>query len=379
MVSKKIIRTLITVLIIFLILGGTTAGFYFGMSYVMSQSDRFDMLEKRYQDARESGAPLIDESTPGAVMLIIPRASSTQEIAEILKEKGIIENTFLFTLLSKFNGFDGTYVAGTHYVSPDMSYDEIMFLLSQNPRSVKVTFPEGLTYQEVKHRLRAAGVNFDETVLDRMVRNPQMFLDYKFVTEIELVEGREWLLQGYLYPDTYSFDVNTDEETILRIFLNNAENKLIEEYYARAEKQGMTMDQVITLASIIQNESTRVDEMRTVSGVFVNRLERGEISGVWMPLESCATVNYLRKEQGLDPVLWVTDNDVTFDTPYNTYNYEGLPPGPISSPGEDAIRAALWPEKHEYFYFVADGAGNNVFSRTLAEQERNIRKFNPQS
>ncbi|NLK89710.1 MAG: hypothetical protein GX276_06180, partial [Clostridiaceae bacterium] len=128
MVSKKIIRTLITVLIIFLILGGTTAGFYFGMSYVMSQSDRFDMLEKRYQDARESGVPLIDESTPGAVMLIIPRASSTQEIAEILKGKGIIENTFLFTLLSKFNGFDGTYVAGTHYVSPDMSYDEIMFL-----------------------------------------------------------------------------------------------------------------------------------------------------------------------------------------------------------------------------------------------------------
>ena len=261
----KIIRTLITVLVIFLILGGTTAGFYFGMSYVMSQSDRF-MLEKRYQDARESGAPLIDESTPGAVMLIIPRASSTQEIAEILKEKGIIENTFL---LRCFPNSTARHLRGRYpYVSPHMSYDEIMFLLSQNPRSVKVTFRKA-TYQEVKHRLRAAGVNFDETVLDRMVRNPQMFLDYKFVTEIELVEGREWLLQGYLYPDTYSFDVNTDEETILRIFLNNAENKLIEEYYARAEKQGMTMDQVITLASIIQNESTRVDEMRTVSGVFV--------------------------------------------------------------------------------------------------------------
>lgn len=377
MVSKKITRTLTTIVVISLILGGTAAGFYFGMSYVMSQSERFDMLEDRYDQAKASGEPLIDESMPGAVMLVIPRSSSTQEIAEILKDSGIIENTFLFTLLSKFNGFDGTYVAGTHYVSSKMSYDEIMFLLSQNPRSVRVTFPEGLSYRDVKDRLRSAGVNFDESVLDNMVRNPQMFLDYKFVTDIEISEGREWLLQGYLYPDTYAFDVNTDEETILRTFLDNTQNKLIEEYYARAEKQGLTMDQVITLASIIQNESTRVDEMRTVSGVFVNRLNRGDVSGVWMPLESCATVNFLRKEAGLEPVLWVTDNDITFDSPYNTYNYEGLPPGPISSPGEDAIRAALWPEKHEYFYFVADGEGGNIFSRTLAEQERNISKYNP--
>ena len=377
MVSRKITRTLSIVLVICLILGGTAAGFYFGMSYVMSQSDRYDMLEERYEQARLSGVPLIDENTPGAVMLVIPRASSPQEIAEILKDHGIIENTFLFTLLSKFNGFDGAYVAGTHYVSPKMSYDEIMFLLSQSPRSVRVTFPEGLTYLEVKDRLKAAGVNFDEAVLDTMVRNPQMFLDYSFITDIEIPEGRDWLLQGYLFPDTYAFDVNTDEETILRSFLNNTQNKLIDEYYVRAEKQGLTMDQVLTLASIIQNESTRIDEMRTVSGIFVNRLKRGEISGVWMPLESCATVNYLRKEAGLDPVLWVTDNDVTFDTLYNLYNYEGLPPVPISSPGEDAIRAALWPERHEYFFFVADGKGNNIFSRTLAEQERNIRIFNP--
>lgn len=377
MVAKKITRTITIILVICLLLGGTATGFYFGMSYVMSQSARFDMLEERFREARETGISLIDENTPGAVMLIIPRAANSQKIAEILSEKGVIENPFLFTLLSRFNGFDDTYRAGTHFVSPEMNYDEIMFLLSQNPRSVRVTFPEGITYREVKVRLRAAGVNFDEEVLDNMVRNPQMFLEYRFITDIEIKEGRDWLLQGYLYPDTYAFDVNTDEETILRTFLNNTRNKLLDEYYERAAIMGMTMDEVITLASIIQNESVKIEEMRTVSGVFVNRLRRGEIPGVWMPLESCATVNYLRTEAGLRPVLWVTDNDVTFDSPYNTYNYEGLPPGPISSPGENAIRAALWPERHDYYFFVADGAGNNVFARTLAEQERNIRRFNP--
>jgi UPF0755 protein len=293
----------------------------------------------------------------------------------LLAKENIIENTFLFTLLSKFNGFDGTYIAGTHFVTRSMSYDEIMYVLSQSPQSVRVTFPEGLTYKEVKQRLLDAGVNFDETVMDNMVRNPQIFLDYNFVTEIEIKDQRDWLLQGYLYPDTYEFDVNTDEETILRTFLNNTERKLADEYYARAAKVGLSMDQVITLASIIQNECTKTEEMRTVSGVFWNRLKRGSKSDVWFPLESCATVNYLRKEAGLDAVLWVTENDQTFDSLYNTYNYEGLPPGPICSPGEDAIRAALWPENNKFYYFCATGDGSNIFASTLAEQEKNIRKY----
>ena len=376
MVSKKITNTLTTVLIICLILCGTAVGFYFGLSYVLSQNERYDKLDKQFQEAKAAGDTLIDESTPGAVELVIPRGSDTQGIAELLEKKGVIDNTFLFTILSKFNGFDNTYIAGTHFVTKAMSYDEIMYMLSQNPQSVTVTFPEGLTYKEVKARLKKAGVNFDESVMDDMVHNPQIFLEYDFVTQIAVADERDWLLQGYLWPDTYAFDVNTDEETILRTFLDNTENKLADEYFARAEKQGLTMDQVIILASIIQNECTKVEEMRTVSGVFWNRLKRGNLSDVWFPLESCATVNYLRKEAGMDPVLWVTENDVTFDSFYNTYNYEGLPPGPISSPGEDAIRAALWPEKNKFYYFCATGDGSNVFASSLAEHESNIRKYN---
>ena len=367
MVSKKITRTLSVIVIVFLLVSVTAAGFYFGLNYVLSQNSRFEQLEKLFGS---DGAAAINKDTPDAVEIIIPRASDTQQIAEILSDKGIIKNVFMFTILSKFNGFDGAYMAGTHFVLPGMGYDEIMYILCQNPHAVRVTFPEGLTYSEVKDRLRTAGVRFDEQVLDGMVRNPQIFLDYDFITQISKKEGRDWTLQGYLFPDTYAFDVNTDEETILRTFLNNTERYLKEEYFERAEHIGMSMDEVITMASIIQMECQKVEEMRTVSGVYFNRLERDMLFG------ADPTVNYLRKEAGEDVKLWLETEDLyTYDSPYNTYMYKGLPPGPICSPGEFAILAALWPESHKNLYFVAKGDGFHVFARTHEEQERNVAKY----
>jgi UPF0755 protein len=369
MIAKKITRTLTLVVVLFLVICFTAAGFYFGFTYIISQNDRFKKL-----DAQTSAGGTVNKNTPGAVELIIPRAADTQQIAELLKQRKIIVNTFVFTLLSKFNGFDGTYMAGTHFVTKDMSYDEIMYALSQKPQSVRVTFPEGLTYSEVKEKLRKAGVNFDEKVLDGMVKNPQIFLDYDFVTQIDKDSGRDWMLQGYLYPDTYEFDMNTDEETIIRTFLNNTETKLSAEYYQRLaspiQGQQMTMDQIITLASIIQNEVTHVEEMRRVSGVFYNRLNKE-----WL-LGSCATINYLLKEHGKAVKLWLSTEDINaYDSPYNTYKFLGLPPGPICSPGEDAIRAALWPEKNAFYFFCATGDGSNDFSETQAIHDAKVAKY----
>ncbi|NLO36111.1 MAG: endolytic transglycosylase MltG [Clostridiaceae bacterium] len=367
MVSKKITRTLSVIVIVFLLVSVTAAGFYFGLNYVLSQNSRFEQLEKVFGS---NGETAVNEETPGAVEIVIPRASDTQQIAELLADKGMIKNVFMFTILSKFNGFDGAYMAGTHFVLPDMGYDEIMYILCQNPHAVRVTFPEGLTYSEVKDRLRTAGVRFDEQVLDSMVRNPQIFLDYEFITLISKKEGRDWTLQGYLFPDTYAFDVNTDEETILRTFLNNTERYLKEEYFERAEHIGMSMDEVITMASIIQMECQKVEEMRTVSGVYFNRLERD------MLFNADPTVNYLLKEAGEETKLWLETEDLyKFDNPYNTYMYKGLPPGPICSPGEFAILAALWPEAHKELYFVARGDGFHVFARTIEEHERNVARY----
>jgi UPF0755 protein len=370
MIARRVRRTLMTVVVIFLLISVAAAGFYFGMSYVLSQNARFDRLDSEFKQTASGNVYKITKDSPGAVEIYVPRAADTKEIAKVLKEKKVIENTLLFTVLSKFNGFDGSYLAGTHYVTKAMSYDEIMYILSQKPDAVRVTFPEGLSYLQVKQKLKDAGVSFDEKLLDSMVQNPQLFLDYSFVPQIEKKEGRDWLLQGYLWPDTYEFDVNTDEESIIRTFLNNTETKLIDKYYERAASRGMTLDEAITLASIIQMECSVNEEMQTVSGVFKNRLKAG------MKLESCATINYLRAEANIKSKLWLSTVDINmFNSPYNTYLSQGLPPGPICTPGELAIKAALWPEPNSYLYFCAKGDGTNAFARTLSQQNANIAKY----
>lgn len=369
MVSKRVTRTLTIVVVVFLLISVTAAGFYFGFSYVLAQNNRFDQLESAF-DA--TGSSPINEATPGSVEIIIPRASDTKDIAEILEKKGMIGNSLMFTILSKFNGFDGSYIAGTHYLIEDLSYDEIMFILTRRPQPVQVTFPEGISYREVKQKLREAGVKFDENVLDNMMRRPNLFIDYDFVKQIKPSTNRDWMLQGYLFPDTYFFDVNSDEETIIRTFLNNTDKKLTQEIYDRAELMNMSVDEAVTLASLIQAEAMNVTEMADIGGVFHNRLE------IDQSLSSDTTINYLRQENGLAPVLWLSLAEIEMfnDNAYSTHANIGLPPGPINSPGIAAIEAALWPVDHEFLFFSATGEdGKTLFALTFEQHQANIQNY----
>lgn len=369
MVSKRVTRTLTIVVVIFLLISVTAAGFYFGFSYVLAQNSRFDQLESAF-DA--TGSSPINEATPGAVEIIIPRASDTKDIAEILEKNGMIGNPLMFTILSKFNGFDGSYIAGTHYLVEDLSYDEIMFILTRRPQPVQVTFPEGISYREVKQKLRQAGVKFDEKVLDNMMRRPNLFIDYDFVKQIKPSADRDWMLQGYLFPDTYFFDINSDEETIIRTFLNNTEKKLTQEIFDRAALMDMSIDEAVTLASLIQAEAMNVTEMADIGGVFHNRLKAEQ------SLSSDTTINYLRQENGLAPVLWLSLSEIEMfkDNAYSTHANLGLPPGPINSPGIAAIEAALWPANNNYLFFSATGEdGKTLFAITFEEHEANIQNY----
>ncbi len=363
MFSRRALKFLSVVVFLVLALVVAGIGVYFGYSYVIAQNARFE--------AFSTSGTTIGPDTAGAKMVVIPRAATTKAIAALLSDQKVIANPFLFTLLSKVNGFDGQYQAGTHFVTASMTYDEIMYMLSQKPKSVTVTFPEGITYKQIKAKLTAAGVYFDEKKLDAMVKNPSLFLDYDFVRAIPVTAGRDWTLQGYLFPDTYEFDMNADEETILRTFLNNAENKYLPEFYARAQVLGLSMDQVITLASIVQNETAKLTDMGTVASVFWNRLKSKDPTMNF--LQSCASLNYLREEQGLARRYIATDADIKFQSPYNTYQNKGLPPGPIGNPGSDAIRATLWPDKTTYLYFVAMGNGNTAFASTFTQHLANIK------
>lgn len=366
--SKTLSRTIKFLIIILVFATTVGVGFTLGFKYVISQNQKFENFE--------TNVIKVNKDTDDAVMVVIRQGYRTSDIADVLKEAGVIKHKLAYNFMSKLNGFDGEYQAGTHFVKADMFYDEIMYLLCLKPEAVKVTFPEGLSYLEIKETLTKAGVLFDEQVLDSLVNNPALFLEYDFITQIPQIDGREWLLQGYLFPDTYEFDMNTTEISIIRTFLNNTERKLIPELYKRAKSMDMTMDEVITLASVIEKESGRLEEMDIVASVFHNRL-KAKKHPTGNRLESCATINYIKSERGSKPSLVVTSADQAIDSVYNTYRYNGLPAGPICSPGMDAIRATLWPSKTGYYYFVTknDDTGSSAFAVSEREHINNVNKY----
>lgn len=345
-------------------------GVFLGYNYVTSQNTRFKELERSI----DSGELVINQDTPGAVMVVIRTGDTTGDIADKLKEAGLIKNTLTFSIMSKFNGFDGGYLAGTHFLTPDLTYDEMMYLLCQEPEVVRITFQEGITYTEVKVKLKEAGLSFSEQRLDECMNSPDLFVNYPFVSSIATNDNRDFILSGYLFPDTYDFDMNASEEEIISTFLRNMNVKLYDEFFTRAERLGMTMDQVITLASLIQKETTNKTDMLYVSAVFHNRLNSEDPAMNY--LGSDASINFLRAQNGLSPVWAATDSDLQLDSPYNTYKYPGLPPGPICMPSLDAIQAALYPEPNcNYMYFCAKGDGRTAFAVTKEEHDANVEKY----
>ncbi len=372
---RRISKPIVILLVIVIMMAGALVGFNLGFRYVRDQDKRLDSLKQKFDN---HDASPYTKDTPGVVEVYVQKKFDTKDIAKMLKDKGLIKNTLAFEILSKFNGFDGQYRYGTHYLLPEMSYDEIMVVLTNEPDPVTITFVEGTTYSQMKQKMLDAGMRFNPDLLDAMVRRPYLFTDYSFVPQIESKPGREWLLQGYLWPDTYRFDINSTEQQILRIILNNTERHLkMGGYYERAAKLNMSLEEVLTLASIVQMEGA-IEEMPKVAKVFQNRLDRK------MPLQSCATINYLRIEEGKKPVLWVLNDDLNRyrGNAYNTYSIDGLPPGPINSPGTIAIEAVLWPATertwkgaNDYLYFVATGKGTSDFSKTLQEHEEKAARY----
>lgn len=306
------------------------------------------------------------------ILIEIPRGAGTEAIANILYQKGVIKNVFLFRLVSKVNGYDGTYRSGAHAIDKNESYnslkgyDILMGVLSEKPLSnvgVRVTIPEGFSYLQIVNLLSKENLITKEE-FDKVTNNVKF--DFKFLKDLKRRENK---LEGYLFPDTYEFDPKSGEsekEIILKM-LQRFDELFLPEYYKRAEELNMTIDEIITLASIVEREAKNPEERATIAGVFHNRLNSKNSS--LRKLQSCATIQYIlyKKEGKMKEVITIEDEKI--DNPYNTYLYEGLPPGPICNPGRDSIEAALYPEEHDYLYFVVknDGTGGHYFSRTFSE------------
>jgi UPF0755 protein len=295
------------------------------------------------------------------ILVSIPSGSSSIRIAGILKENGLIRHAQVFRYYAKYRGLDSKLKAGNYIFTYGMSINELLQELTAGNvyrPTVRVTIPEGFSLEQIAMRLAQNGlVDYDE------------FMDLAAGTipaSGQQTAGQRYTLEGYLYPDTYEFDTNISAEAILQRMQGRLEQVLTPELRQRTEELGLSIHELITMASLVEREVQAPEERDIVAGVLHNRLKKEK------PLELCASVIYALGEHRNELLL----TDLEVDSPYNTYKNSGLPPGPIASPGKDSILAVLYPAETDYLYYVLkdDGTGTHYFGRTFAEHQANIRK-----
>lgn len=291
-----------------------------------------------------------------------PGMTASQVAAELEKNK-IIQNAKAFEQLSKIKKADSRLVAGEYYLSPSMSVGEILDILVQGPEPeiVKVTIPEGFTLAEIINTMENNGLGTKEKYYQAIKSVSSK--DYDFLKDIPSGENR---LEGFLFPDTYFFDKKASEIEVIERFLQRFSRELTDETRNKLKEMNMSVYDWVIKASIVEREAVKAEERPLIAGIFENRLKKG------MPLQSCATVQYLLGE--VKPVLSLDDLEI--ESPYNTYKYSGLPPGPISNPGHASLQAALNPSQTNYLYFVAKNDGSHAFAVTFEQHLKNIRLIN---
>lgn len=300
---------------------------------------------------------LLTPVTPaGTPSLTVTEGMPFTEVASRLKEKGVIASTFDFKLLARLRGKSRRIQAGDYDFGEPATPGRILDrLIAGDVRRYKFTVPEGFTLQEIAERLQATEL-IDVPKFLQLTRNPQ------FIHSLGIEAPS---LEGYLFPETYMVVKGMAPERLLRAMVEQFDSHLSPELMADAQKSDLSTAQLVTLASIIQKEAGNAAEMPLISAVFHNRMKKG------MLLQSDPTVIYGIKD--FDGNL--TRKDLTTPTPYNTYRRPGLPPGPIASPGAEALEAAANPADVDYLYFVSRGDGTHAFSRTLREHNRAVERY----
>ena len=295
--------------------------------------------------------------TPGKghqVMVKIPAGSTVREIADILDDEGIIDHPMIFRFWEKL-GRDNVFQQGGHLVGRGQSYGNIIKKLTSTPdvgayETVTVVIPEGYEARMIAKKLSDMGWVDEERFMEELEKGD---FDFDFISEIDRKENR---LEGYLFPATYELLVGESEHDIINRMLTAFNQRIVPLY--KQSGTSYSLDEIVTMASIVEREAANDSDRGKVASVFYNRLKND------MAFGSCATVQYIIKER--KDVL--SNSDIKIKSPYNTYINKGLPIGPIASPGESSVKAALYPEDTDYLYFAARADGSeNVFTRTNEE------------
>ncbi len=319
-----------------------------------------------------------DPEDPGEYVFEITSGQSLNRVASNLENAGLIRSKTVFKYYCDFAGMGQKMQVGTYTLRKSMTMMEIADRLTTgdgNPLVRNITLIPGETVEAFAARLAETGVIEDRGAFLEKCRTGKDFSEYYYISDV-LSSGsagkRRYVLEGYLAPNTYEVYTSASDEDILRKLLSQTESVFSVESQEQAEALGLTMDQVMTLASMIEKEAKESD-FEKVSAVFHNRLKAG------MKLESDVTIHYIT---GVRRMALTTD-DLKTDSPYNTYLYAGLPVGPICNPSAKAIRAALYPDQQmraeNYLYFCAKEpeSGELYFSRTQKEHEQAVARYAP--
>jgi len=293
---------------------------------------------------------------PAPKIISIQKGQSLSQIARKLEQEGIVSSAFNLKILATLRGDAHHIQAGDfNFAAASRPGRVLDRLIKGDTLRLRVTLPEGLTVVQIAERLADAGYTDHEEFL-------RLAMDPAFAQKLGIDAPT---LEGYLFPETYRFGVNLPSRHLLRFMVDQFNKHLSENLLKKAADQGLNLQQVVTLASIIQKETAKLSEMPIISAVFHNRLKRN------MPLQADPTVIY-----GIENFNGnLTRRDLRTHTPYNTYTQRGLPAGPIANPGAKALRAAANPAEVPYLYFVSRGNGSHQFSRTLQEHNNAVRQF----
>jgi UPF0755 protein len=295
----------------------------------------------------------------GEQFVEIPQGESTAGIGRRLVEAGVVRDPLTFRLAVRAFARGRSLKAGEYRFEGSLTPAEVIERLARGDvYLIPLTFPEGLTAAEMAVLFAQSGLGSADAFVEA-ARDP---------SPITHLDPKADTLEGYLFPDTYSLPRTIAAKALVARMVKRFTTVFDEDLRRKASATGLTVRQVMAIAALVEKETARADERPLVAAVYRNRLRIG------MPMQADPTVIYALKRAG----RWngnIRKGDLMFDSPYNTYRYPGLPPGPIASPGRAAIEATISPAKVDYLYFVSRNDGSHAFASTLTEHNRNVQKW----
>jgi len=289
----------------------------------------------------------VDKNDKKPLIFIIAKGDSINTIARNLENERLIRNKIVFFLLVKKLGIEKKIQAGDYRLNRNMNTEELAQELTHGTLDIWVTLLEGWRKEEVAQALSASHQ----------------------ISELLFIQKAR---EGYLFPDTYLIPKNADASLVLRVIESNFQQKLNKSLIKKAESLGYSLNELLTIASLVERETKDKESRRMVAGIILNRLE------IDMPLQIDATVQYALGYSEKEKTWWrknLTSADLQVESLYNTYQNPGLPPGPICSPGLDSILAVLEAKKSNYLYYISDAQGVMHYAKTLEEHNQNIKKY----